>query len=573
MLLPHGDEHGPDPDSEEALGIRGGTDPLLVPPSTGIQVRVRTQTGQPPAGARVDLVNPGVSRADAVVGRLTPGAASARPPLPTIYTRADWGADETLRESTVDYGEVNAGFVHHTVNANDYTADEVPGIIRAIYAFHVTSRGYRDIGYNFLVDKYGRVWEGRHGGIEQPVVGAHTLGYNSVAFAMSAIGTYTGTAPTSAMITAYQGLFAWKLSNHGVSALGRATLNGTAFDAVSGHRDANATECPGNALYAQIPTIRTGAAALQSASPIRLAGPDRFGTAAAVAREVYPSASSVVVVDGRDAHLVDGLVAGPLSGATRAPILLSWGSVLPAASVSELDRRGSVVRRAYVVGGEAAVPQEVVSVLRARGLEVVRLSGATRFETAAAVAREIKRVTGMSVFSTVLASGAEANLVDALAASGPAAGELRPILLTEPGKLPSITGQLLRELSASYVMTVGGPAAVSDSVLSEVRALGFRVGRVGGADRYETAAAIASAFYPYLDVRDDVVLASGAQANLVDALSAGALERAVLLTPPTTLAKPTAAWLPQSVGRTLTVVGGTSAVATTVATQADKLLP
>jgi putative cell wall-binding protein len=303
----------------------------------------------------------------------------------------------------------------------------------------------------------------------------------------------------------------------------------------------------------------------------RLAGPDRFGTAAAVAREVYPSASSVVVVDGRDAHLVDGLVAGPLSGATRAPILLSWGSVLPAASVSELDRRGSVVRRAYVVGGEAAVPQEVVSVLRARGLEVVRLSGATRFETAAAVAREIKRVTGMSVFSTVLASGAEANLVDALAASGPAAGELRPILLTEPGKLPSITGQLLRELSASYVMTVGGPAAVSDSVLSEVRALGFRVGRVGGADRYETAAAIASAFYPYLDVRDDVVLASGAQANLVDALSAGALERAVLLTPPTTLPAASRGFLQTgALLRRVTAVGGPAAVADGTLTMAGQ---
>ena len=68
--------------------------------------------------------------------------------------------------------------MHHTVNANDYTADEVPGIMRSIYAYHVKSRGWRDIGYNFLVDRFGRIWEGRYGGIDKPVVGAHTCGYN-----------------------------------------------------------------------------------------------------------------------------------------------------------------------------------------------------------------------------------------------------------------------------------------------------------------------------------------------------------------------------------------------------------
>jgi putative cell wall-binding protein len=292
-----------------------------------------------------------------------------------------------------------------------------------------------------------------------------------------------------------------------------------------------------------------------------------------VAREVYPSASSVVVVDGRDAHLIDGLVAGPLSGAVGAPIVLSRGSVLPAATVGELDRRGSAVTRAYVVGGVGAVPAEVVAALRARGLEVVRLAGSSRYDTAAAVAREIRRVTGIARFSTVLASGADSNLVDALAASGPAAGELRPIVLTEPGELPAVTAQVLGELAATYVMVVGGTAAVSDDVLAVVRAAGFSAGRVGGADRYETAAAIASAFYPYLDVRDDVVLASGAQANLVDALSAGALERAVLLTAPTTLPASASTWLPRSVARTVTVVGGTGAVAQAVANQADLLLP
>ncbi|NHA01756.1 hypothetical protein G5V59_24240 [Nocardioides sp. W3-2-3] len=98
---------------------------------------------------------------------------------------------------------MHAGFVHHTVNANNYTAAQVPGIIRGIYNYHVKTRGWSDIGYNFLVDKFGRIWEGRYGGVDRPVVGAHTQGYNQYSFAMSAIGNYDVAAPSSAMITAY----------------------------------------------------------------------------------------------------------------------------------------------------------------------------------------------------------------------------------------------------------------------------------------------------------------------------------------------------------------------------------
>ena len=88
------------------------------------------------------------------------------------------------------YGTVKTGFIHHTVNANNYTAEQVPALLRGIYAYHTQSRGWRDIGYNFLVDRFGRIWEGRWGGVNRAVVGAHTLGYNEVSFAMSAIGNF-----------------------------------------------------------------------------------------------------------------------------------------------------------------------------------------------------------------------------------------------------------------------------------------------------------------------------------------------------------------------------------------------
>ena len=108
--------------------------------------------------------------------------------------------------------------MHHTVNSNGYSRDQVPSIIRGIYAYHTQSRGWSDVGYNFLVDRFGRIWEGRYGGVARPVVGAHTLGYNDYSFAMSAIGNFDVTGAPSAMLDAYGRLFAWKLSLHGVSA-------------------------------------------------------------------------------------------------------------------------------------------------------------------------------------------------------------------------------------------------------------------------------------------------------------------------------------------------------------------
>ena len=132
---------------------------------------------------------------------------SAFTPKPVIYSRAQWGADEKLRDNgSLHYFEVHAGFVHHTVNANDYSRKQVPALMRSIYAYHTQSKGWSDIGYNFLVDRFGRIWEGRFGGVDRPVVGAHTLGYNDYAFAMSAIGNYDVKKPSSAMVQAYGAL-------------------------------------------------------------------------------------------------------------------------------------------------------------------------------------------------------------------------------------------------------------------------------------------------------------------------------------------------------------------------------
>ena len=129
-----------------------------------------------------------------------------------------------------------------------------PALLRSIYAYHVKSRGWSDIGYNYLIDRFGRIWEGRYGGVDRPVVGAHTLGYNDDSFAASAIGNYQIAKPSKAMIQAYAALFAWKLSLHGVDAAStHQWVTKTWFQAINGHRDAASTAVPGPVPLPQDP--------------------------------------------------------------------------------------------------------------------------------------------------------------------------------------------------------------------------------------------------------------------------------------------------------------------------------
>ena len=260
-------DHAPDPGTAEAKNARGGTDPYVV---TGdeVQIRVLSEKDSVAPDVRMDVIDPMTSPADddAVA---VPGAASAAGARPAIYTRKQWGADESIRRGEPSYGTVKAGFVHHTVDANSYSSAQVPAILRGIYSFHVKGRGWSDIGYNFLIDRFGRTWEGRYGGIDKPVVGAHTGGYNSQLFGAAAIGTYTTTTPPTAVLDAYKRLLAWKLGLHHIDPATTVLLDGmsTKVYTVSGHKDAdgsvNDTACPGSALYSKLSTLRSGAKSLR----------------------------------------------------------------------------------------------------------------------------------------------------------------------------------------------------------------------------------------------------------------------------------------------------------------------
>ncbi|MCF2532688.1 peptidoglycan recognition protein family protein [Yinghuangia soli] len=258
-------------DAPRPATARGATEPLWVGRSDGAQVRVGLLGGELPRGLRLDLVDPGVSAADSRIG---PAAQSAprTASRPAIVGRAEWGADETLRDLTFKYtNTVKAMFVHHTADSNDFTCADSPAVLRSIYRYHVKTNGWADIGYNFLVDRCGTIYEGRAGGVDKPVKGAHTLGFNNDTAAVAAMGTYTGTAPPAALVDGLSRVLAWKLGLHGADPLGKAELTsadsgskfpagtGARFNVIAGHRDAFNTECPGQKLYENLWRLRRGA--------------------------------------------------------------------------------------------------------------------------------------------------------------------------------------------------------------------------------------------------------------------------------------------------------------------------
>ena len=223
------------------------------------------------------------------VGRVPAGRAGA---FALCRSRADWGADEQLMTWTPAFQPVQVLTVHHTDTTN---ADADPSAtVRAIYRFHAIDRGWGDIGYQFLVDAQGVVYEGRSRGAAsrscltdggdgadfghasdgtgRGVVAAHVSGWNSGNLGVAALGTYTSVTPPAPQRASVEDVLASLAGRHGIDPRDTAysftnPANGTTkvVPTISGHRDWVATECPGGALYAALPEIRTSVAARMEA--------------------------------------------------------------------------------------------------------------------------------------------------------------------------------------------------------------------------------------------------------------------------------------------------------------------
>ncbi|MFF4542233.1 N-acetylmuramoyl-L-alanine amidase [Streptomyces aureus] len=300
-----------------------------------------------------------------------PSPPTSTAPKPVIVTRAQWGADESLNDEAPGYGtEIKVVFVHHTVDANTYTCAESAALVRAIRAYHIKSNGWKDIGYNFLVDKCGTIFEGRKGGVDQPVVGAHNPGFNTNSAGIAVLGEYSSIDASAAAKASVAQIAAWKLGQYRHDPAGKVDLTASmdngkfklgqtaSFYRISGHRDGYFTECPGNKLYASVSQIRALAGgpvtglALKPFTGAGLSGTTAYTKGSFTVNWTTTTPSAFI---RRFDVLVDGKAAttgGPT--ATSAPLTLTTGNHTLAVRVTHISGKTTVTPNITVVAETTA---------------------------------------------------------------------------------------------------------------------------------------------------------------------------------------------------------------------------
>jgi uncharacterized protein with LGFP repeats len=284
--------------SAQAAGPTEGarsTDPVFVGATTTVQIAVTrpldapmTQAAPPsnppekyglgyqpaskeqPFGQNISAILISPPQAPAKTQWTPPSGVVMPGQAPSIISRAEWGADESLRCASPQYDNgIRAAVIHHTAGSNDYSPLESAGIVKAIYTYHSKTLGWCDIAYNALVDKYGQVFEGSAGGLTKAVEGFHTGGFNRNTWGVAMIGSFNDVPPTPIQLRTVGRLVGWRLGLDGVDPKGTVALESegshyTTFPAgavanlptIFTHRDVGNTDCPGNAAYALMDEIR-----------------------------------------------------------------------------------------------------------------------------------------------------------------------------------------------------------------------------------------------------------------------------------------------------------------------------
>ena len=524
----------------QAASLRTGTRSVFFGDSDAVQVAIM-DAADGGAIADIELVLVGSPLPDfeaATTPDLTaragalPGAAQP----PQIITRAQWGA--RAPSCALDVAEsFKVAVVHHTADPNNLANPaEAMQRIRNDQAYHMDSNKYCDIGYHFLVDPWGNIYEGRAGSIDRAIVGVHVGGFNTGALGVAMLGNFNNIAPSYAMLQSVGDIIGWRFAVYNKPVIGDITLtvgqgsalrypNGTyvpigtqiSRPIITTHRDLGSTDCPGHLTdTGRLDIIRTAANRFQQLSLSRWHGALRYDTAAALAKEFFPNATEAFIATGR--NFPDALAAAAVAGSRGAPVLLVDAGQTQAA-VARLNAMPGL-RRIYVVGGTEVVKPQVVNDIRSKlsipGVAIQRKAGANRFDTAATLAEEFFP----NATEAFIATGR--NFPDALAAAAVAGSRGAPVLLVDAGQTQAAVARLNAMPGLRRVHIVGGASVVTPQLETEIRSKvtipGVAFPRWYGELRYDTAAALAKEFFPNAT---EAFIATGR--NFPDALAAAAV--------------------------------------------------
>ncbi|WP_158609506.1 peptidoglycan recognition protein family protein [Cellulomonas triticagri] len=336
--------------------LRGGTDSLWIGDAEAVQVSFAATADGGPQGMSLAMVTspeeePAVQGASSSGGLVIRDAAfvPAAVAAPRVYSRAEWGA--RAQSCAPDVARtLLAAVVHHTAGSNSYsTVAQAMQQIRNDQAYHITGRGWCDIGYNFLVDKWGNVYEGRANSGTQPVIGVHAGGFNTATVGVSMLGDYSGVTPSAGTQESVARVIAWRLSQYHrdpTSTVGYTTLGGEnsrypggttlALPVVVGHRDTAYTACPGNAGYAVLGAIKNRARAIIGAGFVNPAATTTsmgIGGSVSVTGGVITGANwSLAVTDTRTGIIVQRVNGS--SGPSGGGAIATWNGRVPAGTAA-----------------------------------------------------------------------------------------------------------------------------------------------------------------------------------------------------------------------------------------------
>jgi hypothetical protein len=491
------EDDGPDAHSAEARRAKGWrtSAPVWVGRAVALEVRATGRVTR----ARALTVRSPVSK--------VPLRVTASPGVPRIVPRAGWLADESIRHAKPTYADtLRMAHVHHTAGTNDYTRLEAPAIVRAIEVYHVKGNGWNDIGYNALVDRFGTVYEGRFGGIDRNVVGAHARGFNTGSFGIALMGDFRTVAPPSAAVDALVETLAWRLDLAHVDPLGTFTAISPGNErfgkgipvflrGIAGHRDTGLTTCPGERLYALIPQIAKRAAEVglpKLYAP--LAEADESGGTRFTARLSSSLPWSVVVSDAAGTELGRGegtgtrvdwtwLPTGPVPAGTtwsiETPGATSAKGSLTASVTGALTLTGAIASPATISpNGDGQADSTTISFTLGADANV----GVTLVDASGATVAEVEPVRWRragprsAVFDGAgLADGAYTIHVDAHATGGRVATLDVPVTITRTlGRIALDTETLTpngdgHDDTLSITVPLNAPATVTVKILRDGR--------------------------------------------------------------------------------------------------------
>ncbi|MDR0481899.1 MAG: N-acetylmuramoyl-L-alanine amidase, partial [Cellulomonadaceae bacterium] len=601
----------PDAGTEEAkAGVRAGTDSLYVGQGEAIQIATAPDADPVTEADGVELVLIGSPEPESSDATATQNAASSSQeenaaPQATISNavyhpgdaevqeaasvasriipRSTWGATAPIC-AMGSASTIKLAVVHHTAGGNGYTTQAAAmQQLRNDQRYHTQGRGWCDLGYNFVVDKWGNIYEGRQGSLDRARVGVHASGFNTETLGVSVLGNYDLVDMPSAAVNAVADVIGMRFATYKTNPRGNVNwvANSTTakqvkgrtytMPTVVGHRDVAFTACPGRYGYAKLAAIRSRAgnyvANNATGVVVRLGSGSRYTVSAQISAATYKAGvSRVYVSSGAKYH--ESLLATRLAARFNLPHLMITKNGIPAKVAAELKRLKP--KEIVIVGSGGSVSASAAKKLRALPFEpkVSRISGSNRATLSANVAKKSHPNTASTV---VIAS--QSSVIQTLTATSIAAKSGAALLLVPQGTgvIPLSVRTELTRLKPARITILGTPNGVSDSMAASLRRIA-PVQRWGSGSRYTMAAeAHRNAFAR----SSTVYITSGVDrwTTLTGGALAGGKDLPVLLAGKNSLPAATRATLKAWQPNRIVIIGGTGTVSAAVERDLRTYLP